>query len=106
MQGDGDNYVGIEEAGLGVDEFRQAFGEPVAKRLDALVLQKQDGADQDVAIDAEAAGHAEGVAVLLAVAAKIGFFAKHFARRESLSTERAEFRGEGLERGKAEIADR
>ena len=70
MQRDGDNYVGVEEARFGVDEFREAFGEPGAKRLDALVLQKQDGADQDVAIDAEATGHAEGVAVLLAAAAK------------------------------------
>jgi hypothetical protein len=106
MQGDGDNYVGVEQAGFGVDEFREAFGEPVAKGIDAFVLQKQDGADQDVAVDAEATGHAEGVALLLAAAAKIGLFAKHFARRESLPAERAKLRGETLERGKAEIANR
>jgi hypothetical protein len=106
MQGDGDSYVGVEQAGFGVDEFREAFGEPGAKRLDEFVLQKQDGADQDVAIHAEAAGHVEGVAPLLAAATKIGFFAKHFAQRESLPAERAKLRGEALERGKAEIADR
>jgi hypothetical protein len=106
MQGDRDNYVGIEQAGLGADEFRETFGEPGAKGLDALVLQKQDGSDQDVAIDAEAAGHVECVAALLAAAAKIGFFAKHFARRESLPAKRAKLGGKPFERRKAEIADR
>jgi hypothetical protein len=45
MQGDGNNHVGIQKAGFGADEFRKAFGEPGPERLNALVLQKQDGAD-------------------------------------------------------------